>query len=117
MKPDCFIKAAGLLLAAALNLAEAGMLAGGSWNPAHCGAEPVKPELDDQNVEVFNKSVAAINAWQQQFHVYLECLIKEANADNALIADSANRAQEDFRREVQKVAEQAEKMKKKLDNK
>lgn len=64
-----------------------------------------------------SKSVAAINDWQHQGRVYFECLIKEANADNNVIAESANGEQATYRQSVETVGTAAEAAKKKLDKK
>jgi hypothetical protein len=96
---------------------QAGALANGTWSPVNCGVKPAKPQLSGKTVEVFNKGVAAINSWQKESHKYLECLIKEANTDNTIIADSANKVQKDFREEVEAMAAEAEALKKKLDAK
>lgn len=93
----------------------AGVLVNGSWQPSGCGAKPAPPKIDARDVDTFNKSVAAINDWQQQAKVYFECLIKEANADNNTIAESANREQADYRQTVETMAAEADAAKKKLD--
>lgn len=97
--------------------ADAGTLVNGNWAPAGCGVKPVAPQIDGKDVETFNKSVAAINEWQQQARVYFECLVKEANADNAAIAEAANREQAGYRESVENVGAAAEAAKKKLDAK
>ena len=104
-----------LLLAQAIGLAHAGTLANGGWSPKNCGVKPDEPTIADDNVEAFNKSVAAINNWQQQAKVYFECLIKEANTDNAIIADTANKGQADYRKSVEAIGVAADAAKKKLD--
>ncbi len=48
------------------------------------------PVIDQSSVDAYNQSVKAINDWQQKANAYNGCLIKEANADNTLIANSAN---------------------------
>ncbi|MEI8571645.1 hypothetical protein JWZ98_11470 [Methylomonas sp. EFPC1] len=109
-----------LLIAALLptlfaNPAQAGSLANGSWQPSGCGAVPESPTIDAGNIDAYNKSIAAINAWQQKSRDYFECLIKEANTDNGIIADHANQAQAKYRETVEKIGAQAEAAKKKLD--
>ncbi|OAI18416.1 MULTISPECIES: hypothetical protein [Methylomonas] len=95
--------------------ATAGTLSGGAWQPAGCGVKPDAPVIDDSDVDTFNKSIAAINAWQQKSRDYFECLIKEANTDNAIIAESANQAQAKYREAVEKIGAEADAAKKKLD--
>lgn len=104
-----------LLLAQAISSAQAGNLASGSWTPKNCGVKPNLPAIEDSNVEAFNKSVAAINTWQQQAKVYFECLVKEANTDNAIIADTANKEQAEYRKSVEAIGVAADVAKKKLE--
>ncbi|EIC30429.1 MULTISPECIES: hypothetical protein [Methylomicrobium] len=105
-----------LALAAPLYV-NAGTLANGKWSLADCGNKPEVPAINQTNVEAFNQSVAKINAWQQQAKVYYECLVKEANADNSVIADTANAAQAEYRSTVESIGQQAEAAKKKLEKK
>jgi hypothetical protein len=105
------------LILAAPFCVNAGTLANGKWSPANCGNKPEKPMIDQTNVEAFNQSVAKINAWQQQAKVYYECLVKEANADNAAIADAANAAQAEYRTAVEEIGREAGTAKKKLESK
>lgn len=108
----------GLAFALALPCSvHAGTLADGKWSLTSCGEKPAAPEIDHANIEVFNKSVAKINAWQQQAKVYYECLVKEANADNAVIADTANAAQSEYRAEVERISKEADAAKKQLESK
>ncbi|WKJ89145.1 hypothetical protein QZJ86_14070 [Methylomonas montana] len=95
--------------------ASAGSLANGSWQPSGCGSVPEAPTVDGGNIDAYNKSIAAINTWQQKSRDYFECLIKEANTDNGIIADHANRAQAKYRETVEKIGAEAEAAKKKLD--
>jgi len=96
--------------------ANAGTIANGKWTPSNCGNPPETPVIEPSNVEAFNKSVAKVNAWQQQAKTYYECLVKEANTDNAIIADSANAAQAEHRATVEKIGKDAEAGKKKLES-
>jgi hypothetical protein len=95
----------------------AGTLIDGKWSLATCGSKPEVPTIDQTNVETFNQSVAQINDWQQQAKAYYECLVKEANADNAVIADTANAAQADYRAAVERIGKEADAAKKKLESK
>ncbi|WP_051459810.1 hypothetical protein [Methylomicrobium lacus] len=94
----------------------AGTLSAVKWATAGCGNKPETPIIDQSNAEAFNKSVAKINDWQQQAKTYYECLINEANQDNAIIADSANAAQAEYRATVEKIGKDADAAKKKLDS-
>jgi len=105
------------VLLLSVNSVHAGSLINGSWTPSHCNQKPDAPVINDQNVEIFNKSVAAINQWQQQSKSYYECLINEANADNNIIANSANQAQRTFHDAVEKMSKEVDSAKKKLENK
>jgi hypothetical protein len=109
-----------LLFAALLPLifvtpGQAGSLNNGSWQPSGCGVVPDSPAIDGGNIDAYNKSIAAINTWQQKSRDYFECLIKEANTDNGIIADHANQAQAKYRDTVEKIGAEAEAAKKKLD--
>ncbi|MDD5275171.1 MAG: hypothetical protein PHR16_03700 [Methylovulum sp.] len=103
------------LLLAPVSIAHAGTLANGDWSPAQCGIKPNPPTIDGGSVEAFNKSVAAINSWQQQAKTYFECLINEANTDSAVIANKANTEQADYAKTVKATGAEAEAAKKKLD--
>ncbi|MDD1620495.1 MAG: hypothetical protein LUQ11_03355 [Methylococcaceae bacterium] len=115
------MKLPGLLVAVLMvyvsNPVSAGTLVNGNWAPAGCGVKPEAPVIDDKDVDAYNKSVAAINDWQQKARTYYECLIKEANADNSAIADTANREQAGYRESVEKVGAAVDAAKKKLDSK
>ncbi len=115
MKPSFLIVAISLCYG--VSLANAGTMVNGNWVPADCGVKPEVPSVDDKDVDAYNKSVAAINDWQQKARTYYECLIKEANADNNVIADTANREQAAYRETVQKIGAAVEAAKKKLDSK
>jgi len=95
------------LLAVTLMLAAfsgtAGVINKGAWVPADCGVEPEPPVLDQTTYETYNQSIALINEWQQKANTYNACLINEANADNALIAKTANEQQSRFKATVEKI--------------
>ncbi|MGZ4959809.1 MAG: hypothetical protein ACXV7J_11175 [Methylomonas sp.] len=105
-----------MLMCHGMRLANAGTLVNGNWVPAGCGVKPEAPIVDDKDADAYNKSVAEINDWQQKARNYYECLIKEANADNNVIADTANRVQAAYRDTVGKIGAAAEAAKKKLDS-
>lgn len=94
---------------------QAGSLNNGSWQPNGCGSVPEAPTIDTGTIDSYNKSIAAINTWQQKSRDYFECLIKEANTDNGIIADHANQAQAKYRETVEKIGAEADAGKKKLD--
>lgn len=113
MKITTLIAAPLLLLS--ISSVEAGSLSNGAWQPAGCGNKPEAPSIDSSDADAYNKSVANINSWQQKARDYFECLVKEANTDNAIIADSANQAQAKYREAVEKISADANAAKKKLD--
>lgn len=87
------------LLLSALSLlasfsAEAGTLSGGTWAPTGCGAKPATPQLDLKDPDTFNRSVAGVNTYRQNIGPYLDCLVKEANADIQTVTKGAQAAQQ-----------------------
>jgi len=97
--------------------ATAGTLSNGSWSPANCSTEPAVPAIDQSSVDAYNQSVKAINEWQQKATAYNSCLIKEANTDNAIIANAANDEQARLRAAIEKIQAETTAAKAKLDNK
>lgn len=92
-----------------------GTITNGVWTPSSCGTEPMVPVIDQENVDAYNLSVKAINHWQQKANVYNGCLIKEANADNSLIANAANEEQAWFKATIEKIQAETTAAKAKLD--
>ena len=90
-------------------------MSNGEWSPTGCGEKPVSPVVDDRNVDAFNKSVKAINDWQQQAKTYYECLINDANKDNGLIVDKANRAQTEYKQTFEELSTSVDAAEKKLE--
>ena len=105
----------GLVLVLLCNVAAAGILENGGWAPAKCGDKPNPPTIADQDVDSFNKSVKALNEWQQQAKTYFECMVNEANADSAAIANSANSRQAEYRQSFERISAAVDAAKKKLD--
>ncbi|MGZ8184463.1 MAG: hypothetical protein ACXWT1_21170 [Methylobacter sp.] len=114
MTKQLFFTAALMLTAVS---GTAGTIANGTWLPSGCGAEPVVPVIDQSSVDAYNQSVKAINDWQQQATAYNACLIKEANADNALTANSANDEQARLKAAIAKIQAETAAAKAKLDEK
>jgi hypothetical protein len=81
----------------------AGTLNNGSWSPSGCGAMPEAPAVNSSSADTINKSIAAVNDWQKQLQTYDECMIREANADTASIANSANAQQTRYREASKKI--------------
>ena len=106
----------GLLVCAA-STSYAGSLSKDNWTPSGCGSLPATPVINDSSVDAFNKSVTEINNWQTTAKSYFECLVKEANADNSIIAEAANKAQAKYREEVTKISAEADAAGKKLESK
>ncbi|SEQ91383.1 hypothetical protein SAMN05421690_1003115 [Nitrosomonas sp. Nm51] len=92
----------------------AGTLVNGNWTPAHCGAEPEPPVIDKTNIENFNRSIDAINAWQDRALEYHACMVKEANADNERITNTANQAQSRLQDEINRINAEADQVRNEL---
>ena len=95
----------------------AGTLMNGAWFPSGCGEKPEPPIIDSTSTDNFNRSVDAINEWQDRALEYNSCLIKEANADSELITKTANDVQSKFQKEIDRVVTEADKVRVDLDNK
>ncbi len=106
---------AGLMFTAISSMA--GTITNGAWLPTGCGTEPVIPVIEQASVDAYNQSVKAINDWQQKANSYNGCLIKEANVDNALIANVANEEQARLKATIEKIQSEAATVKAKLDKK
>jgi len=104
-----------VMLSSAISAVNAGSILNGVWSPVACGTQPVTPVVDQNSVEAYNKSITAINEWQRKANDFMTCLINEANADNALIAKTANEEQAQFRRLIDKVKVDTDAAKAKLD--
>lgn len=104
-------------MVATLAVGTAGTITNGKWSPSGCGTEPVVPVIEQSSVDAYNKSVKAINEWQQKANSYNTCLINEANADNALIAKMANEEQSRLRAAIEKIKTDTGAAKAKLDSK
>ena len=107
----------GLIIIMASSDAMAGTITNGAWAPTGCGTETVAPVVDQSSVDAYNKSVKAINEWQQKTNAYNTCLINEANADNALIVKTAQEERRRFHAAIQKIQIDTDAAKAKLDRK
>lgn len=87
---------------------QAGALINGQWQPANCGQKQDSPAINTSDVDAYNQSIKALNAWQTKAQDYYNCVVKEANIDNQVIANTANAAQEEFKREVKRIQQEAE---------
>ena len=97
-------------------LTNAGTLVGNTWKPSDaCGVKPEVPVVNDKDADAYNKSVKAINEWQQKASIYYDCLVKEANIDNGIIADTANRELAVYKQAVESISANANAAKQKLD--
>lgn len=94
----------------------AGSLVNGAWSPSGCGEKPEAPIADSTSADTFNRSVDAINDWQDRAVKYLSCLVKEANADSKLITDTANDIQTKFQEEIDRVVTEADNAKAELED-
>ena len=106
-----------IIMVATLSAGTAGTITNGAWSPSGCGTEPIVPVIEQSNVDAYNKSVKAINEWQQKTNAYNTCLINEANADNALIVKTAQEEQRRFHAAIQKIQIDTDAAKAKLDRK
>jgi hypothetical protein len=103
-------------LGAILN-ANAGTLANGKWTASGCGTIAAAPAVDAGGIDAYNRSLKQIREWQPQAQAYIDCIVKEANADNATIVKFANAEQERFRDDVAKIKAAADDAKKQLESK
>ena len=85
----------------------AGTLQNKHWTANGCGKPPNAPIISDSDIDAFNLSIAAINDWQQKSKSYFECVVQEANADNALIVETTNNAQTHYRQTLEKLSKDA----------
>lgn len=92
-----------LLMTASVSVCTAGSINNNVWSANACGNEPEVPAIKQDNIETYNQSIKAINEWQQAGIAYNTCVVNEANADNALIAKTANEKQNKFRLAVEKI--------------
>ena len=81
------------LASLALSGATAGTLAGGAWTPTGCGEEPIAPTLNISSAETFSESLKWVKLYETKIKTYNDCFIKEANADNQAINDTAKAEQ------------------------
>lgn len=100
MKKTLFTTA---MLVLSISAGTAGTITNGVWSPGSCGTELKAPAVVTTNVEAYNQSVKDINDWQQKASTYNNCVIQEANADNALIAKTANDEQARFQAEIERI--------------
>jgi len=108
---------AAIIMAASVSAGMAGIINDGTWSPSACDTEPAVPVIEQSSIDDYNKSIKAINEWQQKANVYNTCLINEANADNALIAKAANEGQGRLRAAIEKIKTEMEAAKAKLEKK
>ena len=106
-----------VIMVASVSAGTAGTITNGTWAPSACGTEPLVPVIEQSSVDAYNKSIKAINEWQQKANAYNTCLINEANADNAIIAKTANEEQSRLRAAIEKIKTDADAAKTRLDNK
>lgn len=114
MKQSIFFLTALILFHASSN---AGTLVNGTWSPMGCGERPVAPAVNTASITDYNRSVETINEWQKRAQQYNSCLVDEANADNALIARTANDQQAKFREEIDRINAETDKARAELDSK
>lgn len=81
----------GLALA---STAQAGVIVSGVWTSTTCGPKPDVPQLNLSNADAYNASLAQVNTYRQAIGPYVDCVIKEANADIQAISQSASATQQ-----------------------
>lgn len=91
LRAPLFTALAFLALAPA---AQAGVIVSGAWSPATCGPKPEAPQLNLANADAYNASVANVNTYRQAIRPYLDCVVKEANADIQAITQAATATQQ-----------------------
>jgi hypothetical protein len=105
------------ILLATISVSTAGTITNEVWSPSGCGIEPSAPITEQDSIDAYNKSIKAINDWQQKIQAFNECMIKEANADNALITKTANNQQSRLRAVLDKIKSDLDAAKAKLESK
>ena len=85
----------------------AGVLGPEGGAPAGCGTMPQSPIIDSSSADAFNKSIGTINEWQKQLQTYHDCLVKEANTDNAAINQGATAEQKRINEAIEKASQDA----------
>lgn len=85
----------------------AGTLVDGKWKPEGCGDHPGVPAVDTSNAYTYSSSVHNVVSWQESAKAFNECMVKEANADNALIIKSAKEEQQRSRAILEKINAEA----------
>jgi hypothetical protein len=104
------------ILLAAVSVGTAGTITNGVWSASGCGTEPVAPAIEQDSIDAYNRSIKAINDWQVKAQAFNECEIKEANADSALIAKTANEQQSRLRSVLDKIKNDMDAAKAKLES-
>src|SRR5690606_20455448 len=94
---------------------QAGTLTDGKWTVTNCGTQSTPPKIDSRNVDAYNQSLKAVRDWQQKAQAYNDCIVKEANADNSIIAETAHAEQTRCRAAVERTGAEAATAKAKLD--
>lgn len=74
--------------------AHAGTVADGTWKSALCGTKPPAAALDLSDPDAYNASVAAVDTYRQAIRGYIDCLVKEGNADIQAIAGTIKAEQQ-----------------------
>ena len=115
MKQRIFFILAMVLTAISTGIA--GTITNQVWSPSGCGTEPIAPVIEQDSIDAYNKSIKAINDWQIKAQAFNECVIKEANADSALIAKTANDQQNRLRSVMDKIKSDTDAAKATLENK
>jgi hypothetical protein len=89
-----FIQALALAILATAS-ARAGTLDHGNWSPSGCGAEPTQPAgVNLSSADAYNESMKWIKTYQEEYSKFADCMVKEADEDNAGINDHVRASQD-----------------------
>lgn len=92
LSSTALLSALGWFVAA--STAQAGVIVSGVWSPTTCGPKPEAPQLNLSNADAYNASVVQVNTYRQGIRPYVDCVVKEANADIQAITQSASSTQQ-----------------------
>ncbi len=104
-----------IMLTATASVCSAGTINKGVWSPSGCGREPMQPKFNQTTVDGYNKSVDIIDKWQEKVNEYSNCVVTEANNDNASIVKYAEEVKQRLQKQRDKVTADTEAAKGKLE--
>ena len=90
---------------AGLGTTQAGSLDTSGWHASHCGANPgAAPEISSKNANAYNKSIKALQAWQDASKTYTNCLVAEGKADQQAIVSTMNAKMSGFNEDSKELS-------------